>query len=160
MPSISWPPYCFGHDIPSQPLWASFFMNARRSGVSASWVKFSRVGSITTGSWFSTSHFSTSSANACSWGVKSKSTAGPTSADSIRYAAFRNGSVTTASRCTTHRKPEQRVPKKFAWDDLQRWAQKRGELVYAMDQGQTPVLADTDPGKADVPAPGPWGVAS
>src|SRR5262245_34516535 len=61
--------------MPSQPFAASFFMNARRSGVSTSCAKFSRVGSITAGSWFSASHFSTSSANVCSWGVRSKSIA-------------------------------------------------------------------------------------
>ncbi|MEZ4281382.1 MAG: hypothetical protein R3F21_17400 [Myxococcota bacterium] len=41
-PSISLPPYSFGQDMPSQPFAASFFMKARRSGVSESWVKFSR----------------------------------------------------------------------------------------------------------------------
>src|SRR5262249_20951830 len=72
-PSMSCPPYSFGQVIPSQPLAASFFMNARRSGVSTSWAKFSRGGSITAGWWFSTSHFSTCSANACSCGSRSKS---------------------------------------------------------------------------------------
>jgi hypothetical protein len=46
------------------------------------------------------------------------------------------------------------------WDDLQRWARKQGLLVYAMDQGQTPVLLDVDPGPADEPAPGPWGIVT
>ena len=58
-PSPPPPPYSSGQVIPSQPFAASFFMKARRSGVSASCVKFSRWGSITTGSWFSTSHCST-----------------------------------------------------------------------------------------------------
>src|SRR5262245_41071184 len=71
---MSRPPYSLGHDMPSHPFAASFFMKARRSGVSASCEKFSRWWSITTGSWFSTSHCSTSSANFCSSGEKSKST--------------------------------------------------------------------------------------
>src|SRR5688500_4059756 len=49
----------------------------------------------------------------------------------------------------------------FLWDPLQEKAKRDGDLVYAMDQGQTPVLADYDPSeKREVRAPGPWGVAA
>jgi hypothetical protein len=49
----------------------------------------------------------------------------------------------------------------FFWDPLQEKAKRDGELVYAMDQGQTPVLADYDPRpNKELRAPGPWGVAS
>ena len=49
----------------------------------------------------------------------------------------------------------------FFWDPLQEKAKRDGDLVYAMDQGQTPVLADYDPSPhREALAPGPWGVAS
>jgi hypothetical protein len=52
------------------------------------------------------------------------------------------------------------------WDDIQTKAKELGELVYAMDQGQTPVLKDisktshTAPGHVEEIAPGPWGVSA
>ena len=49
---------------------------------------------------------------------------------------------------------------KITWDRVQTWANDEDWVVYAMDQGQTPVLADINPGKEEESAPGPWGVAS
>jgi hypothetical protein len=51
------------------------------------------------------------------------------------------------------------------WDDIQTQAKDNGELVYAMDQGETVILKDiskTDhraPDHVEELAPGPWGAA-
>ena len=43
---------------------------------------------------------------------------------------------------------------KFAWDDVQKQARREGELVYAMDQGQTPILLHPNPERDGVASAG------
>src|SRR3954469_22070950 len=72
-PAPSLPPHSFGQVMPSHPLSESFFMNARRFGVSTICAMFSRVTSKTSGSSLASRNFSTSSANSMISGEKSKS---------------------------------------------------------------------------------------
>src|SRR4029078_1424537 len=63
--------------MPSQPRSASFFMKARRSGVSTICAMFSRVGSAMSGFACCPRKAAPSATNSCCSGVKSKSTVLP-----------------------------------------------------------------------------------
>src|SRR4051812_30198136 len=67
--------------MPSQPLWPSVFMNARRLGVSTICAMFSRVTSKTSGSSLASRNASTSARNANCSGANSKSMVAPTLSD-------------------------------------------------------------------------------
>ena len=67
------PPYSLGQVMPSQPRSPTWAMNARRFGVSTICAMFSRVRSMTSGSWCSSRNASTSATNCCCSSENSKS---------------------------------------------------------------------------------------
>ena len=89
MPLFSWPPYCFGHDIPSQPRAASLRMKARLAGVSTVCESCSGLASTTSGVACTSRNASSSAANSSSSAENSNSTSGLPApvAGRTRYAA-------------------------------------------------------------------------